>query len=49
MSAALEVFLNGIAGVFAGMGALYLALKLLARLPEAKSEQPDAADGDGRA
>lgn len=45
MSAALEVFLNGITGVFAGMGALYLALKLLARLPDAK--EPAATDGDG--
>lgn len=47
MSGALEVFFNGVAGVFAGMGALYLALKLLARLPEAKPEEPAAADGDG--
>lgn len=45
MSAALEVFVNGIAGVFAGMGALYLALKLLARMPDAK--EPAATDGDG--
>ena len=44
MSAALEVFLNGIAGVFAGMGALYLALKLLARLPDAK--EPAATDAN---
>lgn len=47
MSGALEIFFNGVAGVFAGMGALYLALKLLARLPEAKAEEPAAADGDG--
>lgn len=47
MSAALEVFFNGVAGVFAGMGALYLALKLLARLPEAKSEEPPTTNSDG--
>ena len=27
---ALEVFLNGIGGVFAGIGMLYLAIKMLA-------------------
>lgn len=37
MGQALEVFLNGIAGVFAGMGMLYLAIRLLALVPTGKS------------
>ena len=34
MEQALEVFYNGIAGVFAGMAVLYLALKALALLAD---------------
>jgi len=42
MEQALEIFLNGIGGVFAGMAMLYLAVKMLAlvvnRKPENKEE-----------
>ncbi len=39
MEQALDIFLNGIGGVFAGMGMLYVAIKLLALLaPDGKTE-----------
>lgn len=38
MGQALEVFLNGIGGVFAGMGMLYIAIRLLALVPARKEE-----------
>ena len=42
MEQALEVFFNGIGGVFAGMAMLYFSIKLLAlmvdRKPEGKEE-----------
>lgn len=41
MEQALEVFVNGIGGVFAGMGMLYLAIKLLALAPDNKAEEQD--------
>ncbi len=34
MEQALEVFLNGIGGVFAGMAMLYLAIRLLALMAD---------------
>ncbi len=39
MAQVLDVFLNGIAGVFAGMGVLYLTLKLLAMLPGGRRKE----------
>ena len=39
MQQALEIFINGIGGVFAGMGMLYLAIKLLARVPDDKPDE----------
>lgn len=41
MEQALEVFLNGIGGVFAGMGMLYVAIRLLALAPEVKDNGKD--------
>ena len=41
MGQALEVFLNGIGGVFAGMGMLYLAIRLLALVPARKAEEKE--------
>lgn len=41
MGQALEVFLNGIGGVFAGMGVLYLAIRLLALVPAGKEEEKE--------
>ena len=41
MGQALEVFLNGIGGVFAGMGVLYLAIRLLALVPAGKKEEKE--------
>ena len=41
MEQALEVFVNGIGGVFAGMGMLYLAIKLLALAPDGQGEEQD--------
>ena len=41
MGQALEVFLNGLAGVFAGMGMLYLAIRLLALVPARKPEEQE--------
>lgn len=41
MGQALEVFLNGIAGVFAGMGMLYLAVRLLALVPAGKPDEKE--------
>ena len=42
MEQALEIFVNGIGGVFAGMAMLYFAIKMLAlvvdRKPEGKEE-----------
>ena len=38
MEQALDIFLNGIGGVFAGMGMLYVAIKLLALAPDGKTE-----------
>ena len=39
MEQALEVFLNGIGGVFAGMAMLYLAIRLLALVPDKQEDQ----------
>ncbi len=41
MEQALEVFLNGIGGVFAGMGMLYFAIRLLALAPDEQAEEKD--------
>ena len=41
MEQALEVFLNGIGGVFAGMGMLYLSIRLLALAPDEQAEEKD--------
>ena len=41
MEQALEVFLNGIGGVFAGMGLLYVAIKLLALVPGSKEVEKE--------
>ena len=41
MEQALEVFLNGIGGVFVGMAALYLAIRLLALVPDKKAEDKE--------
>lgn len=42
MAQALDVFLNGIGGVCAGMGMLYVAIRLLALVPDNKKvEQQD--------
>ena len=41
MEQALEVFLNGIGGVFAGMVMLYVAIRLLALAPEVKEDDQE--------
>lgn len=41
MEQALEVFLNGIGGVFAGMGMLYVAIRLLALAPDRKEDEQE--------
>ena len=41
MEQALEVFLNGIGGVFAGMGMLYVAIRLLALAPDNQTEEKE--------
>ncbi len=41
MEQALEVFFNGIAGVFAGIGMLYLTLKLLALLADNREKDEE--------
>ena len=41
MEQTLEVFLNGIGGVFAGMGILYVAIKLLALMPDSKEVEKE--------
>ena len=41
MNPALEVFVNGIGGVFAGMGMLYVAIKLLALVPDRKEAEKE--------
>ena len=41
MEQALEVFVNGIGGVFAGMGMLYVAIRLLALAPDKQTEEKD--------
>ena len=38
MEQALEVFLNGIGGVFAGMAVLYLCIRLLALVADKPAE-----------
>ena len=37
----MEVFLNGIGGVFAGMGMLYVAIRLLALAPDRKEDEKE--------
>ena len=41
MEQALEVFLNGIGGVFAGMGMLYVTIRLLALAPDNQTEEKE--------
>ena len=44
METTLSVFVNGMTGVFAGMGVLYLTMKLLAYFTESASEEPSKKD-----
>ena len=41
MEQALEVFLNGIGGVFAGIAMLYISIRLLALLAEKQTEDKE--------
>ena len=41
MEQALDVFLNGIGGVFAGMAMLYLAIRLLPLVPDKQAEDKE--------
>ncbi len=41
MEQVLEVFFNGIGGVAAGMGMLYVIIKLLALTPDSKDTEQD--------
>ncbi len=44
MSPAANVFLSGLAGVFAGIGLLYLMMKLLARLGATAPDRSASTD-----
>ena len=41
MEQVLEVFFNGIGGVFAGMAVLYLAIRLLTLMPDKQTEDKE--------
>ena len=41
MEQVLEVFLNGIGGVFAGIAMLYLSIRLLALLPDKQARDKE--------
>ena len=42
MQSAMQILVNGTAGVFAGMAVLYLTIKLIALLPEKKQDKKEA-------
>ncbi len=44
MSPAANVFISGLVGVFAGIGLLYLMMKLLARVGASRSEGTPSVD-----
>lgn len=41
MEQALEVFLNGIGGVFAGIAMLYLSIRLISLMPDRQAEDKE--------
>lgn len=46
MNSAFSIFINGLSGVFVGIGLLYLMMKLLALVSD-RSAQPGAKPGPG--
>ena len=41
MEQALEVFINGIGGVFAGIAMLYLSIRIIALMPDKQAEDKE--------
>ena len=41
MEQAISVFINGILGVFAGMGMLYVAIRVFSYIAERQQQAPD--------
>ena len=44
MDQAITVFVNGIAGVFAGMAMLYLTIRLISLIADRGNQKPDRAE-----